>query len=362
MSVKVCQTCGRKYETEKDFLVGTSRFRKCDRGNIWFNCACQSTLMLPKSMFGIYAPANTLSEPALKIFMELENLKNLPPISSIVAELEQALNEENSDAQSLAAIVLKDPSLAAKVLTLANSNSLDSKPPVPSVQTAISVLGREQLRSLALTSMIRQPKWGFVHFSLQAHWEHALIAGVLARHVSQLIYGSQTNDVPYLATVLSNLGRVVLGLVFPSELDMVASRVKTERTSWSFAEKAAGSYSHGLLGEIGGAMWGLPPEIANAALNHHEQWTYQKPLDKLKATKKFNALAESPQEEVLLLIAASCNDLAHDVLKQPWRKSLGGILTQPVLSSMYELNLSPAKLLTDDILAKIQGSAKALMS
>jgi HD-like signal output (HDOD) protein len=362
MAVKVCQTCGRNYATEKDYLVGTSRYRKCDRGNIWFNCACESTLMLPKSMFNLYDPTRNLSSDAMRIFGELENLKNLPPISSIVAELEQALNKENSDSASLAKIVLQDPSLAAKVLTLANSNSIDAKPPVPSVLVAISVLGREQLRSLALTSMIRQPVWKFAHFSLSDHWEHALLAGNLARQIATFIYQGQVSDLPYLATVLSNLGRVVLGLVFPSELDLVAAKASKDRCSWSHAETAAGSYSHCLLGEIGSAMWGLPNDICVVALKHHDVTYFKKVIETLKVKKKLSALAEMPQVEVLCYVAACANDLAHDVMKQSTRKASGGLLTQPMLSAMYEMNVSPSKMISESFLVGIKKAAKAFVS
>ena len=358
MEIKKCNTCGRSYQSDKDFLIGTSRFRKCDLGHVWFNCACNSTLLLPKSMFALYNPEKKVSSLALRLFTELDGLKHLPPISHVVVRVEEALNNENTDAKTLSDILLNDPALSSKVLALSNVLSLASGTRVQSVQQAIGVLGREQLRSLCLASMIQKINFSFVNFSVAEHWKHSLVAGQLARKISELIYGNPVDDICYLTTVLSNMGRLVLGLVFAAELELMSAKVTRDKISWTYAESSTGSYSHALLGEIGAAMWGLPNEVLVVCGKHHDIAFIHDPLQNLRKTKDFASLKDSGRDEMLTLVAMLSNDFAHDILQQPWRKSSAASLSQAGLSALYGKNLTPAKLVPTVTLDGIYSAAK----
>jgi hypothetical protein len=108
-------------------------------------------------------------------------------------------------------------------------------------------------------------------------------------------------------------------------------------------------------------MWGLPYEITNTTLCHHEAGHLQKPLEILKATKKFESLSVLKKLEVINFLAALSGDLVHDALKQPWRKTNGGTLSQAGASALYEMNFSPSKLISEDFLKKIQVTAQVFV-
>ena len=156
---KTCRTCGRVYKSEKDFLRDTSRWRICDMRHLWFNCSCQSTLMIKKGKYDWYSPDLFMGKEAQGVFNKLGNLNDLPHLSNSVMEIQQALTSaEDVDMKQLAAQIKKEPFIGAAVLHTAEvqrSTRSGSANPIESIEHAVVYIGAKSLSDIVTSAAIR---------------------------------------------------------------------------------------------------------------------------------------------------------------------------------------------------------------
>ena len=83
------------------------------------------------------------------------DLARLPRLPALVPQLLAALRRDDVDANALAAMVGRDPTLAGAVVRSANSVHYGRSTTVSALPQAISVIGNEGLRFVVLTSVMR---------------------------------------------------------------------------------------------------------------------------------------------------------------------------------------------------------------
>ncbi|GAB2523064.1 HDOD domain-containing protein [Lysobacter humi (ex Lee et al. 2017)] len=81
--------------------------------------------------------------------------RRLPRLPALVPQLLAALRREDVDAQSLATLLARDPTLAGDVMRIANSAFHRRATPATGLAQAITVLGADGLRHVVFTSVMR---------------------------------------------------------------------------------------------------------------------------------------------------------------------------------------------------------------
>ena len=305
---KTCETCKRSYKNETDYLTDTYQWRLCNADNLWFNCSCGSTLMIPKGKFPWYDPSTFLSDDAKSVFNKIAAVNDLPHIPAAVMKIQSMLNDPNIETTELANAIKRDPFLAAEVLRVAeNLRNLRDRhnSPMQSIEHAITYVGRKSIGDLVLAASIRSFQLPTKIFDEAGFWYHAFLTGAIAEVVGRKLTPELDPDKVYLAGSLANVGKVISALCFPDKVDEVhayVSNIKT-MTNWESAELKFDLESHCILGEIGASMWGLPKFVLEAVRFHHTR------VDSAKLTSK-NAM--NP-------IVGLANLLAHWVNLEPSR-------------------------------------------
>lgn len=308
---KACMVCGRTYRSETDFLSGTSRWRLCSLGNLWFNCQCGSTLMLVKGKFQWWSPEKSLGEEARSVFNRLGNLHDLPHIPSRVMEIQQLLQTKDIEVRDVVQSIRRDPMIATQVLKTAETMRLARSPETPqikSVEHAAVYIGLKSLSDIVQTAALRSLPLPKSDFDAPTFWNEndltASIAEVLARR-----FAPQLNaDEAFLAGALCNLGKLVLAFCFPPLANKIVRDVAGDRTTlvtWRQAEHAYAFPDHCVLGEIAAMLWGFPSNLGEAARRHH-------------AMSPAPSHPNSPPFQ-LSDLAAAANQLTHWVLLRPHR-------------------------------------------
>jgi HD-like signal output (HDOD) protein len=151
--------------------------------------------------------------------------KYMPRRPSIVPQLLQAMNDTQTSRREIAAIIARDPTLAADLLKLANGAFYRVSPtPVESVDRAVAVLGTDGIRSLLsaalLQPMFRLPAGPFQRFP-QVAWDQAAASAVASESLAALA----ENDDPFAAQLLALLVGVGGIVVFRVVLDTYASEL-----------------------------------------------------------------------------------------------------------------------------------------
>lgn len=310
---KNCNYCNRVYRNAEDFYRETSRWRVCDQKNLWFNCACGSTLMLPAGKFPWYSPVNTMSSQAASVFNALADLKNLPHIPASVMEIQQMLQDSEVEISALAKKVKTDPVIAANLLSLANNMKSNRDPhdrkKIESLEHAIVFVGKKTLSELVMTVSLKMFDSKCKVFDTDRFWKESFLTGDIAEALAVLLNVKFSKDELFISASLCNLGKFVAALCLPDMLDRVQAYVENPKTlsTWRVAERTLRAPEHVILGEIGAVMWGLPNYVMESANQHHN-------LKLNRASSKFS-------ENILTMaeVVALANQLTHWVLLRPSR-------------------------------------------
>lgn len=317
LETKKCASCGREFRSEADFLTGTSRWRICSSGHLWFNCTCQSTLIITKGKYPWYSPEKVMSEEASAVFNKLTNLKDLPHIPSQILEIQRLIKDPDINPKTVAEAIKQDPLSAAHLISIAEnirSNRNPGHPPFRSIEFAVVYLGMKAVSELILASGLQRLKFPPSAFDFDQFWHEAHLCGAIAEYLNKHMDLQLSQDEVYLAASMCNLGKLVTTYTFPALASKIQADVqaKAQPVSWRAAENSYKFPDHRVLGEIAVTIWGLPTYIAEAARRHH---------DSLKTEQKNFALYE---------LVAVANQLVHWVTLAPSR------IEYDILESFYK--------------------------
>ncbi len=169
----------------------------------------------------------------------------LPAAPQVYLALNRVMLDPRSDAQSVAAILARDPALTAKTLQLANSAFFRGSRTVGDVQAAVARIGLSAVRNLVLASEVFDvPARARDAETLQSR---ALQASLLA---ARIVEGRGDCDNAPTAALLANVG-----LLLPEALD-AARRID------------GNGLGHAEIGAFLLGMWGLPTEIVETVAYH----------------------------------------------------------------------------------------------
>jgi HD-like signal output (HDOD) protein len=316
IGTKTCNSCKREFLTERDYLSNTSRWRKCSAGNLWFNCNCGSTLILPVGKYDWYSPEKLMGSEAQSIFNKLSILKDLPHIPAQVLEIQRLVSDSTSHTKDIAAAIKQDPFIAAQILTIAQNIAYGrnpSNPPMQSIEHAIVYLGLQSVGELVLSSALRQFKFPESTFDFKRFWHESHLCGAIAEFLNANFRLTLNVDEVYLAASMCNLGKLVTAFSFPSLASKIQSDVNsaTNPISWRAAELSYNLPDHRILGEISASVWGFPSYIIEASMRHHSD------------------MSPTPTLQLFELVAVA-NQLVHWVLLAPSRMEPG------ILESFYK--------------------------
>lgn len=273
MADKICDSCGQEFHTQDDFLKYTKRWRVCDNGHLWFNCHCGSTLLIRKGKHDWYSPEIALtSERSKSLFNQLGMDTVLPHIPSAIMQIQQKLDDENASSRILANITKGAPLIAASILKMANSLKPIRTAEITSLEHAISFVGVNTLKDLVHSAGLQSFTFNSKIFDSTKFWQESMLRGQIAERLAREFNQDIPRDQIYLAASLCNIGKAVMAICFPEATDKIESEIRNPKIlgTWTDGERRHDFYDHRVLGEIGGAFWGLPDYVLQASLEHHD--------------------------------------------------------------------------------------------
>ena len=202
----------------------------------------------------------------------------LPTLPAGTPFLIKSLTDENIDFVELATILEKFPSIAGKLISLANSAWSAPVSAVTSLEASCSRLGFGVVRSTSIALAVAAPfnASRCPSFDPKYFWCSALLSAEAAHHVAQLAQADSACEpsTARAAGLLHNLGLLWLVDQLPAEADQALIMVKKNQTA-----SLRQSMSH-VLGydqaEAGGYLarkWSLPSPLVEA-MTHYPNADY----------------------------------------------------------------------------------------
>lgn len=217
----------------------------------------------------------TIAGPQTNILSIVNTTVELPTMPEVLTKINEVTAGANASAESVAAVVSKDPAVATNMLRIVNSAYYGLPVRVSSIKLAVSVLGFNMTKKVALKAAVfttfgkkREP---IQHFDPLAFWKHAIYTGVAARALGQqsASFADSNAEDLYIAGLLHDIGKIILlERACPKYLGVLRKAAQTGRPQHEVEMEEFG-FTHADVGSVLAIKWSLPEDLAIAIRYHH---------------------------------------------------------------------------------------------
>jgi putative nucleotidyltransferase with HDIG domain len=196
----------------------------------------------------------------------------LPSLPLLFREVSKELQSPEASISKAGEIISRDPSMAAKILQLANSAYFGRRRNLSKVTEAVSYLGIDRVAQLllAISAFAEFRPAETSSFSIDGLWTHSNSTAMRAKEIAEKQHAPcQTKEDAFTAGLLHDIGKLVLASRLPVEYSKTVQRAESNRMPLWLAEREDFSASHAEVGGYLLGIWGLPNEIVDAAAFHH---------------------------------------------------------------------------------------------
>jgi diguanylate cyclase (GGDEF)-like protein len=197
-----------------------------------------------------------------------DNLR-LPSPPAIAVRILQAVKQDDSSFAELARIISADPALTAKMLQVANSSFYALPNKVNTIEKALSFLGGNALKNIALSFVIAKEMQGVQGegFNFEYFWKKSVTCAVGAELVCSLL-GCRNDDI-FVSALLQDIGILVMYLCRPHDYLQVLDESKISGVDIEVLERQIFGFDHQEIGAELLQEWGLPENIYGPIRYHH---------------------------------------------------------------------------------------------
>lgn len=204
------------------------------------------------------------------LFLIINKTAGLCTFPHIYNKLTEMINQE-TDIHKIAKEIEEDPAIAARILHIANSAFYDIR--TGSILQAIHYLGLPAVKNIVLSTSLcdslEDP--GMKIFNKEILWRHANITNKIVGKLYKKLIGKSIPLTASTVGLLINIGRIVLLDQFSGLYSQIERDLENNRDKFldEIESKIVG-VSHQ---EVGGHLldwWGLPYQIVESAMFHHD--------------------------------------------------------------------------------------------
>jgi len=197
-------------------------------------------------------------------------IRRIPSLSTTVGKVLEVCSTADASPNELNKVIALDPVLTGQVLKLINSAYYSLVNKVTSLTRAITMLGLNTVKNMALSTAIIKTVSGAKKSKIlptSKFWAHSISVGVSAK----LLAG--VKDVPlsereeyFISGLLHDLGKVPFG----DDYIHVLSKVRRDQIPLLEAERDLLGIDHQEVGMMIAEKWKLNNAISSCIGNHHE--------------------------------------------------------------------------------------------
>lgn len=212
---------------------------------------------------------------AESLVAEVGGLVSPPDICLRVAELVQS---EETSAEQIGEIILRDPNLTARLLRLVNSAHYGLRGRVDTVTRAITMIGLRELYHLVLAVSAVKSFSSIPNdlVNMDTFWRHSIFTGLIARSLARSAHVLHPERL-FITGLLHDIGSLVLYFRLKElSRDLLTQAAGDEELLYQGELDALG-FSHADLGSLLLKQWGLPEPMQHAVSLHHAPFMSEAP-------------------------------------------------------------------------------------
>jgi len=203
------------------------------------------------------------------VLRQIEGGYSLPSLSLVAMRLVELALDESCSAEDLAALIERDPSLAVRVLKLANSAFFQTSQPTTSLRQAVVKLGYQRLRIMALSLSLRDtfPMGKIGALDYKRFWHTTLYRALIAKSFAAHLKDCYPEEA-FVAGLIGEIGLLILfdlrikgdTDVPPIELEPLEDLLTWERDRYGI--------DHRQVGQAALKCWRFPDIIVQCQMLH----------------------------------------------------------------------------------------------
>lgn len=244
----------------------------------------------------------------------IRKIQSLPVLPQTVHQVRQAMMNPEGSVNEVANLILRDPAIAAKVLSIANSVAYGFPNRVDDVRLAVALMGLREIYGIVLAASVIEMFDSSGDFDYQAFWFDSLTAAVAASRIARAGRCCE-HGAAFTAGLLHDIGRLALVQITPT---IYQKRKDSEEGALLEHEECSVGLTHAEAGYELALHWNLPQEIAEAIRFHHSKEPPEENImTPLIALASNVALAVAAGEEDGAVVYAANASLAKAVKLSP---------------------------------------------
>ncbi len=205
-----------------------------------------------------------------------DTLTEVPTFPKVVQKALKLLDDPNVTIKELEEVLKYDPAITANILKLTNSAHFALPQQVTSLDTALALLGQNQLRKILVASAsityFQKPLPGYGLSAIDI-WTHSIGCAVIAELLAKEFSFSEPS-ILFTAGILHDIGKVILNLYVWSELDKIQKIALEQDITFMEAEWEILGTDHAVIGSTLLKHWEFPAILYRAVRNHHDPDLY----------------------------------------------------------------------------------------
>jgi len=205
----------------------------------------------------------------ISIIEKIRTNDKLLSLPQVLSEVLKEVSKEDSSPDSLARIILKDPSLTGRTLRLSNSSFYHRLSDIKTVNQAVSVLGVTTVKCLALSSSIFHPDRVARESGVdpKAFFSYVLSVASASEKIARTIE-FKSPDEAFIAGLLHDVGVLFFLHHYPKEYRQITDK-KVRTANLIDAEIKVFGIDHGEVGHHLAQVWNLPNYVIDSIAGHH---------------------------------------------------------------------------------------------
>jgi putative nucleotidyltransferase with HDIG domain len=197
-------------------------------------------------------------------------IQDLLPLPLTVNAILKAVNDPYASLGRVSETILKDQALTAKVLKIINSAFYGMSTPVATVSHAVTLLGLEKIKNLAMAISLAEGLYRFsgLPFGRGALWHHSQACGVATSLVAEAA-GYPNPEEALIAGLIHDIAKALWTELFPERFLAAIKAVHLEGRDPLEVEIEFLTVPHATVGSWMLEKWQLPEIFQKAVALHH---------------------------------------------------------------------------------------------
>jgi len=197
----------------------------------------------------------------------VREINELPQFPDNILQLQNLINDPDSEISAIARQISTDPSLTADLLKVVNSAQFMLPKRVDNIVEAVKLVGLRGLKNLLYSYGTQQ----ILNQQMKWLWNHSYKTAFYAYNLAKNFKRKKDLlDDAYVGGILHDMGKIIFAEVHPQLLEKISGFCEDRDIDRQLFEDLSAGLNHAKIGGMIAEKWNFPDTLIAAIRYHHE--------------------------------------------------------------------------------------------